>query len=110
MCIRDRPAEDPELYSSRGEEKYVTEVLPAREHIVEQATQVALEKFDMLLAPEEHERRVNDLWQAMDLNHDGQVSKDEFVGMYLTHQIKVQMQETYATLGIDLSEVEEQET
>ena len=40
------PANDPETYSSLGEESFATEVLPQREAITQQATEVAMAKFE----------------------------------------------------------------
>merc|ERR1711924_328337 len=93
------PANDPQ-YSSLGEEHTVQFMRSVM--IVDEATQVARAKMDEMLEPEVMNKRVNDLWNAMDLNKDGQVTKDEFVSMYLAHQTKVQMEETYKAMGIEL--------
>jgi len=105
--LYDMPANDP-AYSSLGEETFATEVLPQREAIVQQATEVAMAKFQELLKPEELEHRVRDLWNAMDTNGDSVVTKDEFINMYLAHQVQVQMQEMYTAIGIDISEPAEE--
>lgn len=94
----------PDAYSSLGEETFATQVLPQRELIVIQSTEVAMAKFEEMLKPEELEQRVRDLWNAMDTNGDSVVTKDEFINMYLAHQVQVQMQEVYTAMGIDISE------
>jgi len=105
--LYDMPASGlygPDAYSSLGEETFATQVLPQRELIVIQSTEVAMAKFEEMLKPEELEQRVRDLWNAMDTNGDSVVTKDEFINMYLAHQVQVQMQEVYTAMGIDISE------
>lgn len=105
--LYDMPASGlygPDAYSSLGEETFATQVLPQRELIVIQATEIAMAKFEELMKPEELERRVRDLWNAMDTNGDSVVTKDEFINMYLAHQVQVQLQEVYTAIGIDISE------
>jgi len=105
--LYDMPASGlygPDAYSSLGEETFATQVLPQRELIVIQATEIAMAKFEELMKPKELERRVRDLWNAMDTNGDSVVTKDEFINMYLTHQVQVQLQEVYTAIGIDISE------
>jgi len=105
--LYDMPASGlygPDAYSSLGEETFATQVLPQRELIVIQATEIAMAKFEELMKPKELERRVRDLWNAMDTNGDSVVTKDEFINMYLAHQVQVQLQEVYTAIGIDISE------
>jgi len=105
--LYDMPASGlygPDAYSSLGEETFATQVLPQRELIVIQATEIAMAKFEELMKPKGLERRVRDLWNAMDTNGDSVVTKDEFINMYLTHQVQVQLQEVYTAIGIDISE------
>eukprot|EP00658_Telonema_sp_P-2_P065840 TRINITY_DN5499_c0_g2_i5.p1 TRINITY_DN5499_c0_g2~~TRINITY_DN5499_c0_g2_i5.p1 ORF type:complete len:236 (+),score=81.62 TRINITY_DN5499_c0_g2_i5:199-906(+) len=96
----DQEADNPDQYESKGAQM-LAEVHAQRGLMIEQATEGAKTKMDELLDPVEQERRCRDLWTAMDLNSDGVVTKTEYLDMYLAHQTKLQMEETFTAMGLE---------
>lgn len=77
------------------------EMKSQRDAMYEAAKAEALAQLEKTLEPETFAKNIEDLWQAMDTNNDGQVTRDEFINMYLTHQVEIGMKQAYQQLGID---------